>query len=505
MLVHGEIAIVASFRCFSHRNLEVKVIKQYLSLAVLLAAPLSLSAAEIVTAPSVETLALNEASNRLAVPVAVDFDIHQHGEWSADGMDWSLTLMSLGAKALYVEFDQLELPAGAELTQVFGEGYQRSWTAEELQGVSWLPRATGDTVTIEVSFAEPQPDVELRISEVNYGYKSSGDMRKAGSCNVHTVCEEGDGWRDEIQSVAKYDFRAANGGRYQCSGVLVNNTSADSDPLFLTAEHCVGTEAEAASMTIYWNYEARSCGSPDWDFNPANVGTQFGATLLAAWSGSDFSLVRLRDKPNDKDSDNDVHYAGWDRRDIAHNSAAGIHHPSGDPKRISLEDDPLHIATYGGYGSSSGGGFLRVNDWDVGTTEGGSSGSGLWNASRRLIGQLSGGNAECGNNSADWYGRIGKSWTGGGTPETRLSDWLDPASTGAECLDGADPSMISLLQISGSCGDISGGSRNPEGAEVGITDDAKSENTGGSGGGGAPFGIFVVLLALLGLRGKLKP
>ena len=257
-------------------------------------------------------------------------------------------------------------------------------------------------------------------------------------------------------------------------------------------------------MTIYWNYEARTCGSADWDFNPANVGTQFGATLLAAWADTDFALVRLHHQPNQNDPDNDVHYAGWDRRDMAHSGAVGIHHPSGDPKRISFDNDTINIATYGGYGSSPSAGFLRVHDWDIGTTEGGSSGSGLWNANRRLIGQLSGGNAECGNNSADWYGRIAKSWNGGGTSATRLSDWLDPASTGAECLDGANPDAVALLNIDGSCDDLSGGSRNPDGADLGINDEAKSSGSGGSGGGGAPFGIFAVLIGLLGLRGKLR-
>jgi hypothetical protein len=466
--------------------------------------PLSLSAAQIIAAPSVDTLELNDTSNRLAVPIETDIDIQHHGEWSDDGMRWSLTLTSAGAKALYVEFEQLELPAGSVLTQSFGDNYQRSWTAAELNGVTGLPRADGDTVGLELSFVGPRPEVKLRITEVNYGYKSSGDLRKAGSCNVHTICEEGDGWRDEIQSVAKYDFRASSGGRFQCSGVLLNNTSVDTDPLFLTAEHCINTTEEAASISLYWNLEARSCGSPDWDFNPTSVGTQMGATLLASWAGSDFALLRLNDKPNQSNPRNDVHYAGWDRRDITHNSAAGIHHPSGDPKRISLEDDPLSIATYGGFGTTPGAGFLRLDDWDVGTTEGGSSGSGLWNANRRVIGQLSGGHAECGNNSADWYGRLAKSWTGGGTSATRLSDWLDPAVTGIECLNGADPDQVSSVNLAlGGCEDVSGGRRNPEGSDIGISDDEKSAPAA-SGGGGAPFGIFSVLFGLLGLRGKLS-
>jgi len=39
----------------------------------------------------------------------------------------------------------------------------------------------------------------------------------------------------------------------------------------------------------------------------------------------------------------------------------------------------------------------------------------------------------------DYYGRFNISWTGGGTSSTRLSDWLDPSSTGQTTLDGYDP------------------------------------------------------------------
>jgi hypothetical protein len=51
---------------------------------------------------------------------------------------------------------------------------------------------------------------------------------------------------------------------------------------------------------------------------------------------------------------------------------------------------------------------------------------------------LSGGYAACSNNEPDWYGRLARHWTGGGTPETRLADWLDPLATGALFLDGKD-------------------------------------------------------------------
>jgi len=67
---------------------------------------------------------------------------------------------------------------------------------------------------------------------------------------------------------------------------------------------------------------------------------------------------------------------------------------------------------------------------------GGSSGSGLWDQNKRLVGQLHGGSAACGNTLSDYYGRLSVSWTGGGTNATRLSNWLDPTGTGATTRDG---------------------------------------------------------------------
>jgi hypothetical protein len=84
----------------------------------------------------------------------------------------------------------------------------------------------------------------------------------------------------------------------------------------------------------------------------------------------------------------------------------------------------------------------RIDDWEDGTTEPGSSGSGLWDQNHRLVGQLHGGYASCTSITSDWYGRIARSWEGGGSSATRLRDWLDPASTGTMVLDGEDPGAI---------------------------------------------------------------
>lgn len=60
------------------------------------------------------------------------------------------------------------------------------------------------------------------------------------------------------------------------------------------------------------------------------------------------------------------------------------------------------------------------------------------------------------NDGYDIYGRFDVHWTGGGTPTTRLSDWLDPQSAGALTLEGKEasdsggPRQLWLIPAAGS-------------------------------------------------------
>jgi lysyl endopeptidase len=315
-------------------------------------------------------------------------------------------------------------------------------------GQLWTPVIHSDDIVVEVTIgASKAEQLELELISINHGYRGFGRDGKAdkglsgsGSCNVNVACPAGDDWRDQIRSVAAYSFWAPNGS-YRCTGVLVNNTAQDDTPYYLTAWHCFdlnqdgvldNPEQLAVSMVIYWNYQASTCGGT---FG-SNGQNQSGAILRANYKQSDFLLVQLDDEPS---MVFDVYYAGWDRSDTAPSNAVGIHHPEGDMKKISFENNPLSITSYTGYTSPGNATHLKVADWDVGTTEHVSSGSPIFNSNKHITGLLHGGWAACGNNESDWYGRIYRSWTGGGTASTRLSDWLDPSGIGAMSLDGRDP------------------------------------------------------------------
>ncbi|HRD80170.1 MAG TPA: hypothetical protein PLL53_05380, partial [Saprospiraceae bacterium] len=62
---------------------------------------------------------------------------------------------------------------------------------------------------------------------------------------------------------------------------------------------------------------------------------------------------------------------------------------------------------------------------DIGSFQVGSSGAGLFNQNKRFVGQLHGGFSTC-DSTVAYFGRMALAWNGGGSPITRLRDWLDP-------------------------------------------------------------------------------
>jgi hypothetical protein len=428
------------------------------------AATVQLPALDEAKARAEDALSDKSAPLRYAVARATSVDAQATGKsaqgvWQAlpDGRAlWRVAVVVPNARSIDLGFTRYFLPHGAEL---YIANTDRSVVRgpytdadNELHGQLWTPLVTGERAEIELVVpAELRHAVQLELTRINAGYREfwkTGAASKSGSCNVDVVCPEGDAWREQIRAVGTYGISAGDGG-ILCTGQLLNNTRGDRAPLFLTANHCRVTPQNAASTVVYWNFQNSTCRAQGSTANGGNgdgvlAQTQTGA-LFRAKAGnstdieaSDFALLELDDTPL---SQFNVYYSGWDRRGITLASAVSIHHPNGDlsnnsEKRISFENNPLTTTNYSSNVVVSNGTHLRVTDWDLGTTEGGSSGGGLWDANKRLVGWLSGGFAACGNNESDWFGRLAVGWEGTGTADRRLRDWLDPGNTGAQLLDG---------------------------------------------------------------------
>ncbi len=373
------------------------------------------------------------------VPMAVTPETRGTWETLADGARlWRLRIDAPGATDLNLGFDRFLLPPGATLYAIAeGRAYwEGPYTYEdnESHGQLWLPVIPGDRAIVELYVprdAKFEPD--LSLAQVGYGFRDWFRLAaplRSGSCNNDVICPEGDPWRDDIASVAVYQLS----GSWTCSGQMVNNTAADFTPYFLTANHCGISSGNAATMVVYWNFESPVCGMLG---GGSLADNQTGAFFRASYSTSDFCLVELDEDP---DPDFGVYFAGWDNTNTAATSITGIHHPSTDEKAISFDNAAPTVTSYLGTTSPGDGTHWRIGVWDDGTTEPGSSGSGIWNQNHRLVGQLHGGYASCTVLDSDWYGRLSVSWNGGGSAANQLKAWLDPGNTGATVLDGSFPS-----------------------------------------------------------------
>ncbi|MHB8080192.1 MAG: FlgD immunoglobulin-like domain containing protein [Candidatus Krumholzibacteriia bacterium] len=386
---------------------------------------------------------------RFALPSVTALTPANAGAWEpldAQHQVWRLRINAPGAVSLNLGFTQYRLPKGGRLCLYPASDPARAVTFtdadNEAHGQLWTPIVPGDDLVVELTLhVATLTDYQLEIGAVNVGYRDFAQLAvaKSGTCNIDVVCPEGDPWRDEIQSVAVI----STGGSLFCTGFMVNNTAQDAKPYFMTANHCLITAINAPSLVAYWNFQSPTCGLQG---GGSLADFQTGSTFRAAYGTSDFTLVELDDAP---DPAWNVAYAGWDRGAADPTRATAIHHPNTDEKSISFDYDPLQTTSYLGTTVPGDGSHLRVVDWDLGTTEPGSSGSPLFDQNHHIVGQLHGGYAACDNSESDWYGRLSVSWTGGGTSATRLSDWLDPLSTGRTTLDLYAPYAIGLRVLPG--------------------------------------------------------
>ena len=373
---------------------------------------------------------------------AVQLNMFELGSWRVmDGMKYChYAITCPGALAISLRFDSFRLPKGSQLyiSSPDAREYLGSFDHRNNKPHGRLACGLIQGERIIIEYRAPIEMAELPslvIGEIVHGYRPfaksafvqdalRGPFGSSGACEVNVNCPEGADWQVEKRSVAII----TQGGSGVCTGALVNNTANDGTPYFLTANHCT-QGSNTGNWVFYFNHESSGCNGS----SGPTTDLISGADLVANNAGSDFALLLLNDTPP---ASYNVQYAGWDATDDegASTSAVCIHHPSGDIKKISFEDD----APY--FDNASGAAVWWIDNWELGVTEPGSSGSPLFNQDHRIIGQLFGGASACsgaqGNGQYDFYGRFGVSWNTGTTAPTRLIDWLDPGNTGQLVLDG---------------------------------------------------------------------
>ncbi len=388
---------------------------------------------------------------KFAHKFATSINPSTHGLWEEipGGIAvWRLAIYSAGAKSLNLGFTEFHMPKEGKMLlytpdkrQVMGPFSPADY---ESHGQLWTPILEGDELVIEVQVPyTAKQGLKLQLSAISHDFLGFAQIA-SGECNLDVACGSSDGWgivegyRDVIRSVANIGLL----GDSYCTGYLVSNTRNDQTPYFITADHCGFGLNNAATLVAYWGFENSSCrqpggGSSGGGGDGALETYNSGAFFRAAYPPADVTLLELDDPVPIAAA---PFMAGWDITNTpTTDTIACIHHPNNDEKRISFEFDPTYFGTWERDNDYvPNGNHLIVPDWDIGTTEGGSSGAPLVNKNQQVIGQLHGGYAACGYDEYDSFGRLFSAWEGGGTPQTRLKDWLDPENLGALSWAGRD-------------------------------------------------------------------
>lgn len=319
---------------------------------------------------------------------------------------------------------RLQLPAGVAISELRAAGPDGRAESMPVRGTEpelWTPYTEGETQLIELRTAKLPADQtfgQLRVLSLMhfdrspFALETTGDglaKESSGSCNVDVKCPSTISGLDNALaerklSVAHLQFRSGGSG-FVCTGTLINS---DKFPraFLVTANHCISTAAEAASLTTFWFYENVACGQRDTGTS-GRVQLAGGSAMVITNYMVDSTLLELSGTPPAG-----TVYAGWNAADLADNTPiVSVSHPRGDPMkysegsvtepRVRVVGKPIDM-----YGIS----FTR------GVIEGGSSGSGLFTLSAteglQLRGILSGttirnGGMSCTNtNELALYGRF---------------------------------------------------------------------------------------------------
>lgn len=382
---------------------------------------------------------------RFGIENDVNYNFLQHGRWAVDEVTgnevWQLAIECPDAKSINLTFNEFNLPKGGKLfiwsadRQQYLGGFD--YRNNEESGVLATGVLHTSKVVIEYNVpSNKKAQTKLSIGQIVHGYRTvlkndfvvedesnRGPFGTSGNCHNNVICPVGADWQVEKRSVVLILL-----GGSMCSGALVNNTSNDGTPYILTANHCTPNNNNVSNWVFYFNHDSPTCNGTT---GPTNNSIS-GATFRAKRAGSDFALVQMSSVPP---ASWNAQYAGWDRSDNTNvSNTVGIHHPAGDVKKISFDNDnPFQE-------NAQGTQVWVIENWEDGVTEGGSSGSPLFDPQHRIIGQLFAGSSECvgtqENNGYDIYGRFGISWNTGNSSAARLREWLDPGNTGATVLNG---------------------------------------------------------------------
>ncbi|HZQ61794.1 MAG TPA: trypsin-like peptidase domain-containing protein, partial [Casimicrobiaceae bacterium] len=390
------------------------------------------SAAELAKLKAVNTVNAKNADTKRSLAIGVARDLPQRDrEIRGSALTWTpvadggvaarIDVTSPGAKGIRVALS-LQATDPDVTVRVSGPGsdapvfgpYPANRIAElaRTEGAYWTPVIEGDTASIEIHAPADVPvdSIALTIVRVSHLALAGEALRKidakildigtAGSCEVDVACvaDPTPALFNTAKSVAKMLYTDPDGTTYTCTGTLINDSLASMTAYFFTANHCINSQARASTLNTYWFFDAVACNSKA---VPPYALLTGGATLLGRSEDYDWSLLRLRDAPPAG-----AMFSAWRAESLATGvTAYTMHHPEGDLTKWSQG------VTQGYHTYNDGSTFMQMK-WNLGSTEPGSSGAGLFTLQANggyyeLRGGLFGGAASCTNRAGiDVFSRL---------------------------------------------------------------------------------------------------
>lgn len=363
---------------------------------------------------------LKEVPFRFAYKHTVSLNTANAGRWSTlsnGDRVWMLGIQAENAKGLSVVFDQFSLPAGSVLhlytpdrENVIGALTKENNKSSGVLSTSILP---GNAIVIE--YYEPyrvrqQGDISIRsIAQV---YKTTDpnirESLEEYACLQNVACT------DLIPQASSTVLITVDEGTRWATGTLVNNANFDGKPFIITGSQNLWGDPETWLFTF--NHQSSACFPSAIEKENKSIS---GAEIKVNLPDEKLALLELSKRPL---VEWNIFYAGWDISSATPQSVYSLHHPAGDLQKMNTAEAPAPTQYHGID-------VWRINEWQTGSTESGSSGAPLFNDHNRLVGVLYSGESTCTEGGADYYSTLENGWVG-------FEKYLNPFNQNLRTIDG---------------------------------------------------------------------
>lgn len=375
----------------------------------------------------------NSIQNGISIDTSYTLD---DGEWidTSNGRVWTMEIQSKNAKSITLVFDDLVLKEGTELYLVNGE-----------QDIVFGPitnNALGLTKNI-VSDIITGSKVRLYLYEPN-------ELKGTSSLTITRVIHGSRTVEKSVYTRYMYDVACypawidpadgvgvviAQDGSIS-GGSLVMSTDFSFKPYFYTQYK---NDNNYLSAAYKFRSRKESCGGST---NVISY-TYYGAVLKASWTNNKFALLELNSNIQKQP---DITWLGWDRSSNTPSSCTGFGINSLQNLVVAFKNGAPETGTIDNIPATQ----WLIYEWDTGSLDNHNEGAPLLNQDKRIVGHLNHRGQyltiiqdTLGLQDKHYYGMFNTSWSGGGANNSRLSNWLDPNSSGVMTTNSAHPPYIS--------------------------------------------------------------